>query len=56
MQRGIDSCRFVPGVFATNEDAVYHFSSMVAAAYQGGPPTRAVIGAARPGAGARPTH
>jgi Rieske 2Fe-2S family protein len=52
VQRGIDSCRYVPGVFATNEDAVYHFSSMVAAAYQGGPPTRPVIGANRPGAAA----
>ncbi len=49
VQRGIDSCRFVPGVFAANEDAVYHFASMLAAAYAGREITRAVIGGARPG-------
>jgi len=35
VQRGVDSCRFVPGVFAPSEDAVHHFASMIAAAYQG---------------------
>jgi glycine betaine catabolism A len=33
VQRGIDSPRFVPGVFVEREDAVYHFATMVAAAY-----------------------
>jgi glycine betaine catabolism A len=33
VQRGIDSSRFVPGVFVEREDAVYHFATMVAAAY-----------------------
>jgi Rieske 2Fe-2S family protein len=47
VQRGLESPRFVPGVFAANEDAVYHFASMVAAAYSGRPVARAVIGASR---------
>ncbi|MFT3853046.1 MAG: aromatic ring-hydroxylating dioxygenase subunit alpha [Ilumatobacteraceae bacterium] len=51
VQRGIESCRFEPGVFAANEDAVYHFATMMAAAYQGHPPTAARIGAHRPTAG-----
>jgi Rieske 2Fe-2S family protein len=51
VQRGIDSCRVEPGVFAANEDAVYHFATMVAAAYHGRPPAAGRIGAARPTAG-----
>ena len=35
VQRGIDSCRFEPGVFTANEDAVYHFATMLAAGLPG---------------------
>jgi glycine betaine catabolism A len=35
VQRGLASSRFVPGVFAANEDAVHHFTSMMAAIYAG---------------------
>ena len=52
VQRGIDSCRFEPGVFTANEDAVYHFATMLAAAYQGGAPRPARIGTDRPVGGA----
>ncbi|MEO5723592.1 MAG: aromatic ring-hydroxylating dioxygenase subunit alpha [Ilumatobacteraceae bacterium] len=41
VQRGLDSPRFVPGIFTAEEDAVYHFASMVAAAYAGVPLARA---------------
>jgi glycine betaine catabolism A len=40
VQRGLDSPRFVPGVFAEAEDAVYHFATALASAYLGGPLTR----------------
>jgi Rieske 2Fe-2S family protein len=40
VQRGINSPRFVPGVFTESEDAVYHFATMVAAAYSGQPLAR----------------
>ncbi|HSJ91753.1 MAG TPA: aromatic ring-hydroxylating dioxygenase subunit alpha [Ilumatobacter sp.] len=40
VQRGVDSPRFVPGVFAEAEDAVYHFATALASAYLGGPLTR----------------
>lgn len=40
VQRGLDSPRFVPGVFAEDEDAVYHFATALASAYLGGPLTR----------------
>jgi Rieske 2Fe-2S family protein len=53
VQRGLDSPRYVPGIFAANEDAVYHFASMMAAAYAGGRIERPVIGDARPARGRR---
>jgi Rieske 2Fe-2S family protein len=37
VQRGLASARFVPGVFTESEDAVYHFASLLASAYLGGP-------------------
>ena len=40
VQRGLASPRFVPGIFTSNEDAVYHFATMLAAAYSGGPAIR----------------
>lgn len=40
VQRGLDSELFRPGVFASQEDAVYHFATMVASAYLGGAPER----------------
>jgi Rieske 2Fe-2S family protein len=40
VQRGLDSPRFVPGVFTEAEDAVYHFATALASAYLGGPLTR----------------
>ncbi|MEO5900585.1 MAG: aromatic ring-hydroxylating dioxygenase subunit alpha [Ilumatobacteraceae bacterium] len=49
VQRGLGSPRFVPGIFAANEDAVYHFVSMMAAAYAGSAVQRPVIGSVRPG-------
>ncbi len=44
VQRGLASELFVPGIFTANEDAVYHFASMLATAYSGGPAVRATIG------------
>ncbi len=44
VQRGLDSPQFVPGVFAENEDAVYQFASMMAAAYAGAQIARPVVG------------
>jgi Rieske 2Fe-2S family protein len=44
VQRGIDSPQFVPGVFVEREDAVYHFATMVAAAYLDQPLVRARSG------------
>lgn len=44
VQRGLNSPTFVPGVFGDHEDAVYHFQTMVASAYQGGPVVRGVVG------------
>jgi Rieske 2Fe-2S family protein len=35
VQRGMASPRFVPGLLSTDEDAVYHFVTMVAGAYLG---------------------
>ncbi len=43
VQRGVSSPRFVPGVFTATEDAVYHFATMLASAYQGGPLERRTI-------------
>jgi glycine betaine catabolism A len=40
VQRGLVSSRFVPGVFTEREDAVYHFATMLASAYLGGPLVR----------------
>jgi Rieske 2Fe-2S family protein len=40
VQRGINSPKFVPGVFTESEDAVYHFATMVASAYAGQPLAR----------------
>lgn len=40
VQRGLDSELFRPGVFASQEDAVYHFATMVASAYLGAAPER----------------
>jgi Rieske 2Fe-2S family protein len=40
VQRGLDSPRFLPGVFAEAEDAVYHFATALASVYLGGPLTR----------------
>jgi Rieske 2Fe-2S family protein len=40
VQRGVASPRFVPGVFTEREDAVYHFATMLASAYLGGPLVR----------------
>ncbi len=40
VQRGINSPHFVPGVFTEAEDAVYHFATMLAAAYSGQPIAR----------------
>jgi len=42
VQRGLDSPRFVPGVFGEREDGVHHFASMVAGAYAGMPLSRAM--------------
>jgi Rieske 2Fe-2S family protein len=40
VQRGLSSPRFIPGVFTEREDAVYHFATMLASAYLGGPLVR----------------
>lgn len=42
VQRGLDSPAYVPGVFGEHEDAVYHFQTMLAAAYSGLPIRRRV--------------
>jgi Rieske 2Fe-2S family protein len=44
VQRGLDSPRFVPGVFADAEDAVYHFATALASAYLGGQVRRGSVG------------
>jgi Rieske 2Fe-2S family protein len=43
VQRGLASPLFVPGVFASNEDAVYQFATMTAGAYLGGPLRRGTL-------------
>lgn len=48
VQRGLQSCRYEPGVFTANEDAVYHFTTMMAAVYQGRQPRSTRIGPDRP--------
>jgi Rieske 2Fe-2S family protein len=44
VQRGVSSPHFIPGVFTAREDAVYHFATMLASAYQGGPLVRRAVG------------
>jgi Rieske 2Fe-2S family protein len=48
VQRGLESSCFVPGVFAAEEDAVYHFATALASAYLGGPLIRRAVTSTQP--------